>query len=400
MSEEGIVGKATRSLSLSGFSILTAVTSGICFGLSACTGSNGSPGLPGATGPAGAAGPAGPAGPAGSTGPAGAQGPLGNTGSSGSNGANGSLRVYGNGTGGSHTVTGSENWIIPPPPPAVTHNLQLTDFTVPNGATLTVPSGTVIRCTGTFTNNGTITVYPYGDSRTISTPQAGLFLAPAQLAGAGFTQLPAVQGEIGDNTNFRLGGEGGGNAFFTELQARQLLHPGFSGGGDGARAFNPGTFGGGVFTVIAMGAIQNAGTITASSSTPPNGGGGGAGGIIILASMTSVTNTATGSIQANAGNGGASNTFEGAGGGGGGGIVHLLAPTITNAGTVKVDPGTAGSNATAITNPSRAGGGGGGGCGGSGGNGGSVGPTGAAVPAGNGSPGFPLQSLVDPTSLF
>src|SRR5204863_7637363 len=39
-------------------------------------------------------------------------------------------------------------------------NNQYASFTVPSGVTVTIPSGTVIRCTGTFTNNGTIVVDP------------------------------------------------------------------------------------------------------------------------------------------------------------------------------------------------------------------------------------------------
>lgn len=47
------------------------------------------------------------------------------------------------------------NFSTTPPP---NNNFQFTDFSVAAGVTLTVPSGTVIRCTGTFTNNGTIVV--------------------------------------------------------------------------------------------------------------------------------------------------------------------------------------------------------------------------------------------------
>src|SRR5262249_49816779 len=41
-----------------------------------------------------------------------------------------------------------------------TLNFQFRNFTVDAGVTLTVPSGTVLRCTGTFSNNGVITVLP------------------------------------------------------------------------------------------------------------------------------------------------------------------------------------------------------------------------------------------------
>ena len=104
-------------------------------------------GCAGDTGPAGPAGPAGPQGPAGAAGAAGAMGAMGNEGAMGTAGADGQLRIYGDGSAGAKTVNAAENWNTTP---ANAVNLQFTDFTVNAGNTLTVDSGMVIRCSGTF----------------------------------------------------------------------------------------------------------------------------------------------------------------------------------------------------------------------------------------------------------
>jgi hypothetical protein len=56
--------------------------------------------------------------------------------------AGSALRIYGNGAAGAKTVSANENWNTTPP-----DDLQFTELTVDAGQTLTVPSGTVIRCT-------------------------------------------------------------------------------------------------------------------------------------------------------------------------------------------------------------------------------------------------------------
>jgi hypothetical protein len=101
----------------------------------------------GTVGPAGPPGPTGPQGPQGDPGP---QGPQGVQGIQGIQGIAGDLRVYGDGTAGERNVTANAT--------LEDVNLQYTNFRVASGVVLTVPSGTVIRCTGTFTNDGTILV--------------------------------------------------------------------------------------------------------------------------------------------------------------------------------------------------------------------------------------------------
>ena len=84
-------------------------------------------------------------------GPDGPQGAMGAPGVDGVAGTDGSLRIYGNGSAGAHVVSVAEDWGSTPP-----SNLMFTDFTINSGMTLDIPSGIVIRCKGTFTNNGTI----------------------------------------------------------------------------------------------------------------------------------------------------------------------------------------------------------------------------------------------------
>jgi hypothetical protein len=298
------------------------------------------------------------------------------------------------------TVSADEDWDTSPP-----DDLQFTDLTVAAGQTLTVPSGTVIRCTGTFRNDGTITVL-VGAAGGKLTDQP-LNTAKLQLRGApanpGVSTGAAMSPDACDNTVFCSGGSGG--IGLSMARAKMLVRPGLFGGGGGAGAHRSGEGGrgGGSLVVLARTAIVNAATgiINANGQVvDSDSNGGGAGGVVILASPGSVTNA--GAINAVGGAGEDADADEGASGGGGGGIVHFLAPTVGGAGTVDVSGGAAGSTATQVTGALRSGGAGGGACGGNGGAGGNV-PSGATVSslaAGTGGTGYALTSLVDPTALF
>ncbi len=121
-----------------------------------CNGATGAPGQAGAQGQPGPQGAQGLAGLQGAQGQQGLQGPAGNPGAAG---APGDLRIYGDGSAGSRTVSNLEAWAGSG---VIALNLQFQNFTVNPGATLTVPSGTVIRVAGVFQNNGTIRVLPWG----------------------------------------------------------------------------------------------------------------------------------------------------------------------------------------------------------------------------------------------
>jgi hypothetical protein len=342
-------------------------------------------------------------------------GAVGPPGTDGADGADGQLRIFGDGSGGAKTVAASEEWTGDTAPT----NLQFTDVTVNSGVTLTVPSGTVIRCTGAFTNNGMVLVQTGAQGAFVTT---SVILGPTRggvhVEGeAGISVRAAQSGELGDDTADRRAGVGGQG--LTTEQARTILNPGVKAGGGGGAggsdafigSFNGGSAGGGSLVVLCQGAVTNNGTITADGDdsifdfgggTIVSGGGGGGGGVVVLASKTSVTNAATGTIQARGGAGQDSDTNEGPAGGGGGGIVHLLAPAVSTLGTADVTGGLAGVQgaAASVTLSPRAGGGGGGGSGGTGGAGGGVDTSDDPAPATDGQDGFVLTTTADPSALF
>jgi Collagen triple helix repeat (20 copies) len=329
----------------------------------------------GDTGPAGSTGPAGPTGPQGPTGPSGPmgiQGPMGYPGGSGPVGANGvqgptgpvgpqgtpgALAFYGDGSDGALTISSSVDWNSTPPGGM----LQFSSFTITSAGSLTVPSGLVIRVTGSVTIAGPILV---GPAPGISNANWGGGCAPYP--------VPYVYGT--------------GQPGLNSLKARTLLRPSASQGG------------GGVLTILAAGNILIASTGTISASG--NAGStavypvyvsptASAGGIVILASKTAVTNL--GSIRTVGGDGANQTCCSyAAGGGGGGGIIHLLGPSLT-LGNYNVSGGAAATQGSVIPEPTALPGGG---CGGSGGSSGATG----GQPGGTGQVFTTI--VAEPASLF
>jgi hypothetical protein len=319
-------------------------------------------------------------------------------GSNGAAGADGSLRIFGDGSAGALNVSGSVAW-------TGTESLeQYTSCAVAAGATLTIPSGAILRCSEGFTNEGTIVVEDgyFGAQIGGIAASGGIYPAfqSASVGGLGWGRLAAGNGGYGTNAAAVDGGTAG---FSLPLRfAATILRPGPIGGGAGGAAVGSfGGAGGGTLTILAAQALTNNGTIRANGDSVGAGlGGGGAGGILILASRASVTIGATGSVEANGGSGGASNTFRGSGGGGGGGLIHIIAPAITINGTSSVTGGAAGDSSTTVTQSPRGGGGGGGSMAGAGGAGGDVASNGSVSGATAGSDGLVIQTSADPTSLL
>jgi hypothetical protein len=352
--------------------VLTIVLSNMgATGATGPTGATGANGATGATGPAGPAGPTGatgPQGPAGPTGVTGPQGPAGATGAIGATGAAGPQggAIYGDGSDGAGSF-GTANWVSSPP----SSTLQFTTLSITG--TLTVPSGTVIRATGSVTISGSIVA------------------ATNANAGMGIGSSLAATDTLGSTSV-------SGGAAINSLFARLLVNPGAVGGGIGP-ANGAGcsiAAGGGTVVILAQGSITvNSGASihadgqagTSPSSCGGEGGGGGGGGIIVLASKTSITNNGTISAAGGAGANAVAGTSGS--GGGGGGIINLLAPSIT-AGTLTVAGGAAGSNAD---HSGFAGGGGG-----SGGAGGNSGAT--ANPTAGGTGLTFTKIMTDPSTLF
>ncbi len=324
----------------------------------------------------------------------GASGANGADGMNGSNGEDGSIRIYGDGSEGALTVSSSQS-LIPV-------GNQFTNVIINAGQTLTVESGTVLRLTGNFTNNGTITVNSYAAGAfLVISPTASNTVPSVAPAGNGVAAAPGSIGAFGTDAVLLVGGSIG--IGMAEAVARNLLHPGVLGGSGGGSAFSGegGGGGGGSFVVLAEGAVVNNGVIQALGTSVIQGGGGGGGGIVILASRTSVTNSNTGTISVAGGSGSPSTASNGAGGGGGGGIIHLMSPTTpTNTGTLTVAGGAAGSNAIAVTDSPRIAGAGGGSCYGAGGSGASVTTGNVSQSNSAGNSGISILTTADPTSLF
>jgi hypothetical protein len=306
------------------------------------------------------------------------------------------------------TISTSTSWVATPPNAAF--NYQFADLTIGSGATLVVPSGLVIRVTGTFTNNGTITVSSYGQGGVVSITGSSSAEARYTAASRGVAPASAGFGERAVGGNNVLGGFAASGLGSANIAA-SILKPGVEGGGAGAGALSgplgdqsgAGALGGGTLTILAQGRLSNPGLIVAlggDAQVPCSGGGGG--GVVIFASKTSITNT--GNIVVSGGGGGASSVSCGAGGGGGGGLVQLIAPTVTSTGTMFLaggPAGAAGATGSVTGTAVRMGGGGGGACFGNGGIGGGITGNDPRAAAAAGATGAALiRNGVDPTALF
>lgn len=369
-------------------------------GVAGPQGATGPAGPAGAAGADGAMGPMGPMGVPGATGPQGVQGPSGNQGLAG---ADGDLRIYGDGSAGSRTLTVDEDWTFGQP---VT-NLQFQNFTINSGVTLTLPSGVVIRVAGAFQNNGTIRVRTWGGaglSEFTDEPVSGggaqvLVLSRVREAGLGIAASRAGGGQY-TRISYAVGGFGG-SAIRDRMSARMLTRPGHQAGGGGGGTFlGQGGEGGGSLTIIARGTLTNNGLIEARGGNTMSGGGGG-GGVVVLASRTSISQSGSPAIAVTGGNGGNASPGICAGGGaGGGGFVHFLAPIVTGPASFNVSAGIPGIGNSLLAGHTISGGGGGGASAGSGGQGGTA-TTSTPLPAGGaGGLGFVLTSTVDPGPLF
>jgi hypothetical protein len=294
--------------------------------------------------------------------------------------------LYGDGSAGNLTVNANTTVNLTDGFASLQNGGNLQFHNVQINGTLVVPSGFILRATGSVTigAGGSIIVNPesanFGDY-----PGRGI-------ARAGVSKY---KGGIALN---------GGQIPF-------LAKTSLSGGSPGAKLVDnaalSGGDGGGSLAIYAYGNILNQGIIEANgksgsvvggNSLP--GVGGGAGGFVVLVATGTITQNENGVIKANGGNGGnaaggSTNSIYGGGGGGGGGVVLMISPTspsISNLANVQVNGGSAGTNAGTIgtLNP----GGGGGASGGNGGDG-TKPPLLSPIPAQPGSNGQ-FQTIVAP----
>ncbi len=307
----------------------------------------------------------------------------------------------GDGSAGNLTVAVGTDWSTVPPV-----NPNFANITINASQTLTVAAGTTIHCSGTFTNNGILSVVPGATSRGAFSSALAFASGPTMfltsVAHPGDAPSAATLGmshNDGVNTPHALDGGTGGRAI--PRGVAQMSFGNFRiGGGSGAGYDSQGNRGGGLVKIYCEGAIVNAGTINVQGESGTNGTiAGGGGGIVVLASRTSVSNSGT--INVNGGNGAGSASWGGNAGGGGGGIVIMVSPTAPVLGTVNVAGGLGGTNTASVTAGARTGGAGGGGSGGAGGDGGSVSAAATGVPTNgaNGGAGYSITIAVDPTAI-
>ncbi len=326
------------------------------------------------------------------------QGP---TGEQGPAGDNGSLAVYGDGSAGALTV----NSTVSLETLQDDGNYQFTSCSVASGITLSVQSGTVIRCTGAVDIQGSIVVATATNSPgRVNLLGTDFIEASITQPAAGNGSSAASSGEIGKAADNFSGGTGGNATSITSVPGITLGNMRHGGGGAGAPSSTGGS-GGGSFALIAKGAISIGASalISLSGGVAQNGSGGGAGGVLILASMESITQS--GQILASGSDGGASTATIGAGGGGGGGIVRLISPAVTpeDGGDISINAGQNGSTVTSVVVNGTsiiAGGGGGGSCGGAGGTANTVLSNGSQAGGTSGGDGAILVTFADPTSLL
>lgn len=321
---------------------------------------------------------------------------------------NGSLRIFGDGSAGELTLpAGTTNWASTPPTDL---NTAFSSLSIPSGATLIVPSGTIIRSTGGFINEGTIVVAAGAlggridiDVVDISESRHPSHSPPGQGIALGVPGIGELSSTTGGAPSEGSGGEGVGSEF-----AASMVRPSMQGGGGGAGSLQGtlnafGGAGGGALTILAAEAVTNTGTINADGvdGTDGRGSGAGGGGVVILASLTSISNAGSALISAQGGKGGNGGSQVGGGGGGGGGIIHLIAPSITTDPSNADVSGGAGGTATSITANPNAGGSGGGGSGGNGGSGGLGAVPVSTPPNGTGgSVGFYIVSERSPIGFY
>lgn len=281
--------------------------------------------------------------------------------------ASGFTRIYGDGSAGNLLSSGTST--------LAATNTSYQDISI-TGGTLSVPTGTVLRCTGSFTLAAGATI------QVLRAPDPATLPASAN-ANAVIQGLPGLSGFTGGGTlgnagsGDRMGGPGGRG--IGGLAAAQLRDPGPLGGGGSTptRLQGPGSSagrsGGGTLVVRCAGPVTIQGTLVAAGAAGAAGGGGGSGGgVVILASGTSVTTTG-GTVDVRGGAGGTGGTRSANGGGGAGGVIHVMAPQLAVApGDVLLTGGLALAPGVDVSlSPSRGGSGGGGSCG-NGGDGGFV----------------------------
>jgi hypothetical protein len=256
--------------------------------------------------------------------------------------------VFGTGTDGAVTLDGSTTYngfsSLAGSTYTLTRDVQASGLTINNSVTLKTANFRVF-CTGTITNNGTISnlgANAAGGTGGAAAASASLLSGRAGgnggtgVSGAGGAGIGAPMGSAGGNGGTGVSGAAGAGGTASQtatVAANNILALPF--------AVIVGVINYQNLTTTQIGFGAGGGGGGSDVATNPGGGGGGGGGIIVLFAAAVVNN---GTITAAGGNG-AAGTGGNAGGGGGGAGGAILVYTLTawTAGTTSVAGGTLGA---------------------------------------------------------
>jgi hypothetical protein len=249
--------------------------------------------------------------------------------------------------------------------------IEASDFSVASGQTWSPVSGTRINARGAVNVAGTLSVQKIAaqnpapanirDGRGLGAGRgSGSYAAGAAGAGNGgaggqggsfHSTVGTISGGLTYTPDLYFGGSTGGSGGWDNANANGV--GGQAGDGGGSIKI----YAAGPITIPSGGVVNldgGNGAAGSGGSYGTSGGGGGSGGTGLLASLKSITVTATNGISAKGGIGGNGNgagggSFAGGvgAGGGGGGYLILVAPTISLPGGVDVSGGAAGTPASA-----------------------------------------------------
>jgi hypothetical protein len=306
---------------------------------------------------------------------------------------NNASRFYGDGSAGELTIASTVSWLSEPP---AGNNLNFTNVVIDADATLVVPAGTVIRCSGSLINNGVISAAPaHPNNGPLYSIDSKAF-SRAEAPSKGDTQKAASSPEGHTALGVFLAGGRGGIGIPQTVAASSFDNFKIGGGASSGSQGRRGGSGGGLIKIYCAGGITNNGEIRADGGAFTGSGGG----IVVLASSTSISND-LGTIQARGRSGTTGDQSTPAGGGGGGGIVILAAPDITNTGTTIVSGGNAGATLIALTFEKHSAGSGGGASGGNGGNGATLSSSNTVITSPTaGEDGYVLEIKTNPAHMM
>lgn len=234
-----------------------------------------------------------------------------------------------------NTDTGQLNGSVHAGWNSVNNTLEVGDFTVAGGATLTV-EGTnpfLVDAAGTVTINGTIDLSGEGGEAGLGcdfSGGAGGAGGPGGFDGGSGGKGPGITSQLSGADGDGPGGGAGANTVSSSTAG------GGAGGGHaftgGAGTGSGGTPGGGSYASLPPyiggsggggGSVEDDGTV---SSSDGGSGGGGGGGVISI--WSTGTLSVSGTIDASGGQGGAVDCGGGGGGGGAGGAIDLQASSM------------------------------------------------------------------------